>query len=161
MRNPVSRYYFGGYAMKRLILLMPIGLVIALLAAFPMNSANADGISSLRGSLALEEQQSPPPVAKLKLDLEKFKRNFKTQPPLIPHKVAKYKINLKTNGCLKCHDKTTYKEEESPMAGKSHYMDANGVEGEKFNMSRYFCAQCHVPQANTAPLVSNTFTGAQ
>ncbi|MBT4888212.1 MAG: nitrate reductase cytochrome c-type subunit [Rhodospirillales bacterium] len=161
MKKPVSRYYFGGYAMKRLISLMPIGLMIALLAALPMSSVNADEVSSLRGSLALEEQQSPPPVAKLKLDLEKFERNFKTQPPLIPHKVAKYKINLKANRCLKCHDKANYKEEESPMVGKSHYVDDAGVEGDKLNMGRYFCTQCHVPQADTSPLVSNTFTGAQ
>ncbi len=161
MKNPTMRYHLGGYAMKRLIPLVPTGLAIVLLAASPMNAVAAEEISSLRGPLALEGQKSPPPVFKLKLDLEKFDRNFKTQPPLIPHKVKKYKINLKANRCLKCHDKATYKEEESPMIGVSHYLDKDGKEGKKINMKRYFCTQCHVPQVDAKPLVSNTFKGTK
>jgi len=161
MKNHTLRYHLGGFAMKRLIPLMSTGLTIALLTLSPSNTATAEEISSLRGPLGLEEQQAPPPVFKLKLDLEKFERNFKSQPPLIPHKVAKYKINLKANRCLKCHDKKYYKEEEAPMVGVSHYTDKNGKEGKKINMSRYFCNQCHVPQVNAKPLVSNTFTGTK
>ena len=147
--------------MKRLIPLLPTGLAIILLSMAPTGLATADEISSLRGPLALEEQKSPPPVFKLKLDLEKFERNFKTQPPLIPHKVEKYRINLKVNRCIKCHGKATYKEEESPMIGVSHYKDDTGKEGKKINMGRYFCTQCHVPQTDAKPLVSNTFKGSK
>jgi cytochrome c-type protein NapB len=126
-----------------------------------LNTATADAVSSLRGPLALEKEKSPPPVYKLKLDQEKFDRNFKTQPPLIPHKVAKYKINLKANRCVKCHGKANYKEEEAPMIGVSHYQDKNGKEGKKINMGRYFCTQCHVAQADAKPLVANTFKGTK
>jgi nitrate reductase (cytochrome), electron transfer subunit len=161
MRNPALRYHLGGYAMKRLIPVMSTGLAVALLAFSPVSSASAEEISSLRGPLALEKQVSPPPVYKLKLDQEKFERNFKTQPPLVPHKVAKYKINLKANRCLKCHDKANYKEEEAPMVGVSHFMDKDGKEGKKINMGRYFCSQCHVPQVDAKPLVSNTFKGTK
>ncbi len=151
--------------MKRLIAklsgFIPATLVVALLALAPTGLANADTVSSLRGSLALEGQKSPAPVYKLKLDLEKFDRNFKSQPPLIPHKVAKYRINLKANRCVKCHGKANYKEEEAPMIGVSHFKDKNGKEGKKINMSRYFCTQCHVAQVDAKPLVANTFKGTK
>lgn len=150
--------------MKRMIVSlsvgMAIGLALGLSTALPGSVASAEEVKSLRGTLALPDAKSPPPVFKLKLDQEKFERNFKTQPPLIPHKVAKYRVNLKANRCLKCHDKTTYKEEEAPMAGKSHYLDAAGKETETINMGRYFCSQCHVPQTDARPLVANTFKGA-
>lgn len=151
--------------MKRLIAklsgFIPATLVIALLALAPAGTADADAVSSLRGPLALESQKSPPPVYKLKLDQEKFARNYKTQPPLIPHKVAKYRINLKANRCIKCHGKANYKDEEAPMIGVSHFMDTDGKEGKKINMSRYFCTQCHVAQADAKPLVANTFKGTK
>lgn len=151
--------------MKRLFTilprLIPAAAVIALLAFAPLGTATADTVSSLRGSLALEKETSPPPVYKLKLDQEKFDRNFKTQPPLIPHKVAKYKINLKANRCVKCHGKANYKEEEAPVIGASHYKDQNGKEAKKINKGRYFCTQCHVAQADAKPLVANTFRGTK
>jgi len=147
--------------MKRMILSMTIGMALVLSGVMSLSTAGAEEISSLRGSLALSEAKSPPPVYKLKLDLEKFERNFKTQPPLIPHKVAKYRINLKTNRCINCHGKAKYKEEEAPMIGKSHYMGADGKEMAKIDMSRYFCSQCHVPQVDAKPLVSNTFMGVK
>ena len=147
--------------MKRMIISMAVGMALALAAALPVSVVSAGEISSLRGSLALPDTKSPPPVFKLKLDLDKFERNFKTQPPLIPHKVAKYRINMKANRCLKCHDKANYKEEEAPMVGKSHYQDAAGKESSKIQMSRYFCNQCHVAQVNAKPLVENTFMGTK
>ena len=147
--------------MKRMIISLSLGLALALAAAMPSSVAVAEEISSLRGPLSLPDAKSPPPVYKLKLDEDKIARTFKDQPPLIPHKVAKYKVNLKANRCLKCHDKATYKEEEAPLAGKSHYLDAAGKEMDKINMGRYFCSQCHVPQANAKPLVANTFQGAK
>jgi len=147
--------------MKRMMITLAIGMALMVGSALPVSQAGAEEISSLRGNLALEKEKSPPPVYKLKLDQEKFARNFKSQPPLIPHKVAKYKVNLKVNRCLKCHDKDNYKEEEAPMAGKSHYMGADGKEMDKIHMSRYFCSQCHVPQADAKPLVANTFMGTK
>ncbi len=151
--------------MKRLIAkmsaLLPAAMIITLFAFAPNGTAMADAVTSLRGPVALETQKAPAPVYKLKLDEEKIARNFKSQPPLIPHKVAKYKINLKANRCIKCHGKANYKEEEAPLIGVSHFMDNNGKEGKKINMSRYFCTQCHVAQADTKPLVANTFMGAK
>ncbi len=145
--------------MKKTVLAILAGLMIPLFAA--MGAATADDVKSLRGGKAIPDAESPPTVAKLILDQESFDRNFKSQPPLIPHKVEKYKVNLKANRCLKCHDKSNYKEEEAPMTGKSHYIGADGKEMDKISMKRYFCNQCHVPQADAKPLVKNTFKSAK
>ena len=145
--------------MKRTILAVLAGLIVPLFVA--AGTATADEVKSLRGEKALTETDAPPTAAKLILDRESFPRNYKQQPPLIPHKVDKYRINLKNNRCLKCHDKANYKEQESPMAGKSHYVDANGNPTEKISMKRYFCTQCHVPQSDARPLVENTFKSAE
>lgn len=147
--------------MNRLIPSVSTGLAITMLALSPVGTAVAEEISSLRGPTALDEQKAAPPVYKLKLDQDKFKRNFKTQPPLIPHKVHKYRINLKNNRCLKCHSKANYKEEEAPMAGASHFKDKDGKEHKKINKSRYFCTQCHIPQTDAKPLVANTYKGTK
>lgn len=144
----------GGFVMKKLLFATLACFAIALIVA-PVEAAQ-----SLRGDLALEDQQKAPDFFKQKTDEPEIKRNFKTQPPLVPHRTAKYKVNLKSNKCLSCHDKDTYKEEEAPLAGKSHYIGADGKEMKTINMGRYFCSQCHVPQANAKPLVENTFKGA-
>lgn len=145
--------------MKRTILMALAGLIVPLFIA--AGAAAADEVKSLRGDKALTETDAPPTTAKLIRDRESFPRNYKQQPPLIPHKVDKYRINLKNNRCLKCHDKANYKEQESPMAGKSHYVDADGNPTEKISMKRYFCTQCHVPQSDARPLVENTFKSAE
>ena len=143
--------------MKKFIL-ATAAFLLAVAFALPQG-AMADTAKSLRGDTALSANSLNPELKKLKLDQEKFNRNFKEQPPLIPHKVQKYQINLKANKCISCHDKASYKEEDAPMIGKSHYMDKNGKEMEKINMGRYFCTQCHVGQVDAKPLVENTFKG--
>lgn len=142
--------------MKKVIFSALTCLAVAMLIAAP---ASSNEVKSLRGNLNIPAQADAPNVPKLEV-VDKFERNFKTQPPLIPHKSAKYRISLKTNKCLKCHDKKYYKEEEAPMVGKSHYMDAAGKESKSLNKGRYFCNQCHVPQLLAKPLVENTFTGS-
>lgn len=141
--------------MKKVIFSALACLAVAMLIAAPASSSE---VKSLRGALDIPAQQDAPDIPKLDV-VDKFERNFKSQPPLVPHKSAKYKITLKSNKCLKCHDKKYYKEEEAPMVGKSHYMDAAGKESDKLNMGRYFCNQCHVPQLLAKPLVENTYTG--
>ena len=145
--------------MKRTIITLVAGL--ALTAAVVVQPVLADAVTSLRGDVAMTEAAPAPRLYKLDLDQESIPRNFEQQPPLIPHKVAKYKISLNSNRCLKCHDKPFYEEEESPMTGVSHYMNAEGKEMETINMGRYFCNQCHVPQTKAKPLVDNTFKKAE
>lgn len=91
---------------------------------------------------------------------------FEEAPPQIPHTLEKMvPITLKKNGCLKCHDdqdlwgKEKDPQEPSPMP-KSHYVDlhrAPDLVHDKVLGSRYFCLQCHVPQAEVALLIDNDF----
>ena len=41
-----------------------------------------------------------------------------------------------------------------------NYVDRQGARLDKVAGTRYFCTQCHVPQADTKPLVGNTFENA-
>ena len=144
--------------MRKIFIATMAGLALTLLLPPPATAAD---VESLRGGVAMTEQGPTARLYKLDLDEEQFPRNFPEQPPLIPHKVAKYKINLKSNRCLKCHDKPYYEEEESPLVGKSHYMGADGKEMKTINMGRYNCMQCHVPQTKAKPLIANTFQKAE
>jgi len=148
--------------MKKLVITALSGIAFAgmILMSFGTSPASANEVKSLRGGLEIPAGQEAPDIRKLDV-VDKFERTFKEQPPLIPHKSAKYKVTLKSNKCLSCHDKSTYKEEEAPMAGKSHYLDASGKEMKTLNMGRYFCSQCHVQQLIVEPLVKNTFVGSK
>ena len=146
--NGMIRTTMTGLALSAVILVAPA-------------PARAEMVESLRGGAAIPDVTRPETLHKLKQDDEKIPRTYKQQPPLVPHKVAKYRVNLKENRCLSCHDKANYKEEEATLTGKSHYVDRNGKTHETVVKSRYFCIQCHVPQAEARPLVENTFRGTR
>lgn len=91
---------------------------------------------------------------------------FDDAPPAIPHSIADSGlITLKSNKCLKCHDDQELWEKEKdadePSAmPESHYVDLRrepGAVKPKVIGSRYFCLQCHVPQAEVQLLVGNEF----
>lgn len=84
-------------------------------------------------------------------------------PPQIPHNIDDFlPINAESNGCNRCHDKPErigqkkIKSIPTPMPA-SHYVKA---EDGKLTRSgaRYFCNQCHTPQAEVDDLVGNTFS---
>ncbi len=141
--------------MKRTILTT----VAAMVSALILSQAMAAGVHSLRGDPALSATNTDAPRAgKLMTQQGGFERNYEQQPPLIPHKMEKSEIDLKVNGCLKCHSKENFEKEKAPEVGESHYLDASGNKQDKISMRRYFCTQCHVPQSESAPLVENVFT---
>ena len=90
--------------------------------------------------------------------------SYHTAPPSVPHVVEKYlPITAETNDCLDCHDrfdkigKKYVKGKKLPMP-KSHYGGFAGKgKADEVSGSRYTCVQCHVPESNAKPLVSNTF----
>jgi len=86
-------------------------------------------------------------------------------PQQIPHNIESFlPVTSKNNACKMCHD-------NQAMMGKkvkgqatsipaSHYIDlrtGDGKMGKDLVGARYVCTQCHVPQANVKPLVTNTF----
>ena len=87
-----------------------------------------------------------------------FKRSWKLQPPLIPHKIDSDQVTLHINTCMKCHSAEAFKREKAPKAGDSHFVVAKGVVSNKLNTHTYFCTQCHAPQTDAELLIENTFT---
>lgn len=87
-------------------------------------------------------------------------RAYRQQPPLVPHTVDKYEIDLKVNQCLRCHEWPYADQEKAPKISDLHYIDRNGVRQDNVNGNRYVCTQCHVPQVDAKPLVGNSFQPA-
>ena len=122
-------------------------------------SSSAMSVQSLRGDSALDNDSNK--IVKHKVDTVEggIKRNFKLQPPMIPHTTDKYKISIKNNGCMKCHSDKAYKKEKAPKVGDSHYVTRDGKTLDHVSSRRYFCTQCHATQTKDAPLVENVYEG--
>ena len=90
-------------------------------------------------------------------DKRRFTRNYRQQPPLVPHSIAQYQIDLNANQCLRCHDWSTAGERNAPTLSMTHYLDRDGNQLDRVAGTRWFCNQCHVPQADAPALVDNTF----
>lgn len=142
--------------MKKSILLITTTMMTLFFA-----TSTLSGVMSLRGNSDIEGLSKTPAKKKVESVEGGIARNFKQQPPLIPHKIDKYRINLKHNGCLKCHSPKTYKREKAPKVGDSHFKDRNGKILKTVARRRYFCIQCHAPQVAAQPLVQNTFKKAE
>lgn len=121
-------------------------------------ATQAAAVESLRGA-DLEKMSASPSKHKLIEQKEGFERSYKEQPPMVPHEVDKYEVNLKNNGCLKCHSEKTYEKEKASKIGDSHYVDRNDKDLGTLSSRRYFCNQCHAPQLSGDPLVENVFDG--
>ena len=100
---------------------------------------------------------APPAIAKtVNSDLRQV-RNYPEQPPLIPHKIEGYQIDLNANKCMTCHSRKAIGQSQAPMISITHFMDRDGQFLATASPRRYFCTQCHVPATEARPLVRNTF----
>lgn len=146
-------------SMKKIISITVAAFVLAVVSS---NTVVAkESVASLRGTQDIEGASLKVTKKKLVSKEGGFERNYKQQPPLIPHKIEKYKINLKNNGCLKCHSKKNHKKEKAPMLGESHFLTRDGKKLDHVSTRRYFCNQCHAPQMEATPLVKNDFEGVK
>ena len=114
-------------------------------------------VQSLRGESAIEEGSATPDVKDYIKDQEPLSRDYLQQPPLIPHKTEGYIINIKNNKCLSCHSWKTYRKHNATKISQTHFESRDGAILSAISSRRYFCTQCHVPQANAQPLIENTF----
>ncbi|WP_305989169.1 nitrate reductase cytochrome c-type subunit [Roseibium sp. MMSF_3544] len=111
-------------------------------------------VQSLRGG----ELQETLPAEQVPKQMEgRIPRNYRQQPPLIPHSVSQYQMDKRTNQCLNCHDWTVAGERGAPTLSMTHYLDRDGNQLDSVAGTRWFCNQCHVPQANAPELVGNEF----
>jgi cytochrome c-type protein NapB len=127
------------------------------LAAFVTQGACAQEIQSLRGMNAIDDSSARPEIQHYLKDNEPIPRDYLQQPPLIPHEIDGYIINLKHNKCLSCHSWTNYKQANATKISQTHFESRDGAILANVSARRYFCTQCHVPQVNAKPLVENTF----
>jgi cytochrome c-type protein NapB len=132
-----------------------IGFALAIMAA-PAATASADQVKSLRGSVAVDEADQAPDIHDPSAG-KRFERAFRQQPPLIPHKIDKYEIDMKVNQCMRCHDWPYNVKENAPKISETHYRNREGTALDVLSRNRWFCTQCHVPQTDALPLVDNSF----
>lgn len=131
-------------------------LAITLLATTGIQADNG-GVASLRGDKAIKAKSVNPVMNKWQRDRDPIRRDHVQQPPLIPHKIKGYKINMKFNKCLTCHSWANYKQAGATKISQTHFSDRENNVLANISPRRYFCTQCHVPQTEARPLVGNTF----
>ena len=113
--------------------------------------------SALRGPTPLNDEGPAPPITPMRNTAEREVRNYPEQPPVIPHSIDGYQIDLNSNKCLSCHARARTGESQAPMVSITHFMDRDGQFLASISPRRFFCTECHVPQNVTNPPVSNDF----
>ena len=144
--------------MKKSIL---AGLMLMSSSVLISTASVAGEVSSLRGGLDIDAPANPVVIKHNINDRAPITRAYVQQPPLIPHKTKGYKINLKFNKCLTCHSWANYQKAGATKISQTHFADRNGEDLSNVAPRRYFCNQCHVPQANAKPLVENTYNSVK
>ena len=127
------------------------------IAGLATRAVTAQEIQSLRGMEAIDAASSDPVIRHYQKDNEVIPRDYLQQPPLIPHQIDAYVINIKHNKCLSCHSWTNYKQNNATKISQTHFESRDGAVLANVSPRRYFCTQCHVPQSDARPLVENTF----
>ncbi|QGZ40668.1 periplasmic nitrate reductase subunit NapB [Pseudoduganella flava] len=114
-------------------------------------------LDNMRGPTPLAETAKPAPMVNPDNSDVRRVRNYAMQPPVIPHKIEGYQVDKSANRCMMCHARTRTQESGAPMISVTHFQNREGNFLAELSPRRYFCLQCHVPQANLNPLVENTF----
>lgn len=121
----------------------------------------AQHVDSLRGDIPVLAEPSPPPMATPDNSDVRRVRNYAMQPPVIPHKIEGYQLDKNVNRCMFCHARGRTEQSQAPMISVTHFMDRDGNFLAELSPRRYFCVQCHVPQAPLNPLVGNRFVDVE
>jgi cytochrome c-type protein NapB len=144
---------------------MRFWIVLVALSMLAVSAARAQPVvppapfhDPLRGMTPLDQEPKPPLIFPTENRDVIRGRVFAQQPPTIPHKIDGYQLDRNANRCLACHARSRVAESGAVPIGISHYNDRAGEALEHLAPRRYFCTQCHVTQADTKPLVANTFT---
>lgn len=114
-------------------------------------------VDNMRGPTPLAETVTPAPMVNPDNSDVRRVRNYAMQPPVIPHKIESYQVDKNANRCMMCHARTRTQESQAPMISVTHFQNREGNFLAELSPRRYFCLQCHVPQADLTPLVQNNF----
>jgi cytochrome c-type protein NapB len=133
-------------------------LALAIMLAAASTPLLAETVSSgLRGSTPLNEEGPAAPMTPQRNTAERETRNYPEQPPVIPHSIDGYQIDINGNKCLSCHARARTGESQAPMVSITHFMDRDGQFLASVSPRRFFCTECHVPQHVVTPPVTNDF----
>lgn len=138
--------------MRKLFQAITVGVA---LFACVCASARAE-LTSLRGA-AIGDESVFSEVRRYVDNDRAVERGFVQQPPVIPHSIDGYRVDLRHNKCLFCHSWANYRKEKAVKISITHFRDREGNELSDVAASRYFCLQCHVPQTDLPALVENRF----
>jgi len=140
------------------MMMKQITMMMAFLATLTISmQATAESVTSLRGIQDIEQESTAPAAKKYAKDNEPITRDYVQQPPLIPHKIDHYQINLKSNKCMSCHSWSNYRKSGATKISQTHFESRDKHVLANVSARRYFCTQCHVPQVDAKPLVENNF----
>ncbi|MFH0258043.1 nitrate reductase cytochrome c-type subunit [Vibrio rumoiensis] len=120
------------------------------------NPGGIGGVESLRGATELEATRPADDFKRFPKD-HKVDSSYVYQPPLIPHTIRNYEVSLNANKCLSCHSWKNAKEMGATKISVTHYVNRQDAVLSDVSPRRYFCLQCHVPQADAKPLVDNKY----
>lgn len=136
-----------------------VALVGLLLGIGAGQSVPAPLVDAMRGNTPIIQETAPPRLTNAINDDNRLKRNYRYQPPVIPHRVDGYQVNKNFNKCLDCHAKDKTELSRAIPISPTHYIDRSGKVLDRVSTRRYFCQQCHVAQEPMTPLVGNGFKG--
>jgi len=137
-----------------------IALAGALIAGAAV-AQSSGGVVSLRGETPIPETNAAPVTFEQSKPANGFGRAYRQQPPLIPHRTEDYQVTKDFNKCLSCHGWPQNAQYGAPKVSETHYVTRSGDRTDEISGSRWFCTQCHVPQADAQALVPNAFKNAR
>ena len=146
--------------MKKLISFIFGATLVSVFFGTVMLAENKDdngGLISLRGQTQLADGQQSADLKRVEKNQAPIDRQYHEQPPLIPHEVNKYRVNLKSNKCLSCHGWKNYRKEKATKISLTHFENRDGQQLSSVSPRRYFCSQCHAPQTDAVELIENIF----
>lgn len=133
------------------------GLVLAMALSGALAQSPPGLVNGLRGAAPLDAETRAALLPKAVNDDQRRARSYPMQPPVIPHQIDNYQIDLRFNKCMSCHGRERVGESQAPMVSVTHFQDRDGNIRMEISPRRYFCTQCHVSQYDVRPPVKNTF----
>ncbi|WP_323815221.1 nitrate reductase cytochrome c-type subunit [Cellvibrio sp. NN19] len=127
------------------------------LSATEKTNLDAPAPDGIRPGGTLSQDLPAPKIPRERITSQPGNRNYPEQPPTIPHNIRGYQIDKNFNMCLSCHSRSASPQTGAPMVSITHFYDRDGQALAAVSPRRYFCVQCHLPQADVAPARPNSF----
>jgi cytochrome c-type protein NapB len=143
--------------MKRVLLALLLAAATHAALAQPASAPSPRALQGLRGATPLDAESKAALLPRTINDDQRRARSHPAQPPVIPHQIDNYQVDLRFNKCMDCHGRSRVGESQAPMVSVTHFQDRDGNIRQEIAPRRYFCTTCHVPQTDVRLPVRNTF----